>query len=79
VLHGPSVENAREAAQLLGACGAAERVADAPDLARALVGALRDPARTAALGAAGRAALEAHRGTLARTLALIDRARGTAR
>ncbi len=79
VLHGPHVENAREAAELLGACGGGERVADAADLARAVVGALRDPARTAALGAAGRAALEAHRGALARTLALIDRMRGAAR
>jgi 3-deoxy-D-manno-octulosonic-acid transferase len=79
VLHGPHVENAREAAALLAACGGAERVADAPDLARAVVGALRDPARTAALGAAGRAALEVHRGSLAKSLALIDRVREAAR
>jgi hypothetical protein len=44
-----------------------------------VVGALRDPARTNALGAAGRAALEAQRGALARTLALIDRVRGATR
>jgi 3-deoxy-D-manno-octulosonic-acid transferase len=72
VLHGPHVESVREAAELLAACGAAERVVDAPDLARAVVGALRDPARTAALGAAGRDALAARRGALARTLALVD-------
>jgi 3-deoxy-D-manno-octulosonic-acid transferase len=79
VLHGPHVQNVREAAELLGACGAAERVADGAELARAVVGALRDPARTNALGAAGRAALEAQRGALARTLALIDRVRGVTR
>jgi 3-deoxy-D-manno-octulosonic-acid transferase len=79
VLHGPHVENAREAAELLAACGAAERVVDAPDLARAVVGALRDPARSAALGAAGRAAVEANRGALERTLALIDSLQGSAR
>jgi 3-deoxy-D-manno-octulosonic-acid transferase len=72
VLHGPHCENAREAEALLGACGGAERVADAADLARAVVGALRDPARTSALGEAGRAALEAQRGALARSLGLID-------
>jgi len=72
VLHGPHYENAREAAELLRASGGGERVTDAEDLARAIVGALRDPQRASALGAAGRAALEAHRGALARTLALID-------
>jgi 3-deoxy-D-manno-octulosonic-acid transferase len=79
VLHGPHVESGREAAELLAACGAAERVADATDLARAVVGALRDPARTATLGAAGRAALEGRRGALERTLALIDGLIGAAR
>jgi 3-deoxy-D-manno-octulosonic-acid transferase len=79
VLHGPHVENVREAAQLLAGCGAGQRVADAPDLARAVVGALRDPERTRALGAAGRAALEANRGALARTLGLIERLAADAR
>jgi len=72
VLHGPHCENARDAEELLRASGGGERVVDAADLARAVVGALRDPARTAALGAAGRAALEGHRGALARTIARID-------
>lgn len=76
VLHGPHVEHTRDAAELLGACGGAERVADAADFARAVVGTLRDPARASARGSAGRAALEAHRGSLARTLALIERVRG---
>lgn len=76
VLHGPHIENAREAAELLGACGAAERVADAADLARAIVGALRDPQRANKRGAAGLAALAAHRGALARTLTLLDSLRG---
>jgi 3-deoxy-D-manno-octulosonic-acid transferase len=79
VLHGPHVANARGAADLLGACGGAERVLDAADLARAVVGALRDPARTRARGEAARAALEANRGALARTLALLGRVRGAAR
>ncbi|MBM4384226.1 MAG: 3-deoxy-D-manno-octulosonic acid transferase [Deltaproteobacteria bacterium] len=78
VLHGPHVANAREAAELLGACGGAERVLDAADLARAVVGALRDPARASARGAAGRAATLANRGALERTLALLDRVRGAA-
>ena len=78
VLHGPHVENAREAAELLAACGAAQRVVDAPDFARAVVGALRDPARSEALGAAGRTALEANRGALSRTLALLDALLGAA-
>lgn len=78
VLHGPHIENTREAAELLGACGGAERVADAADLARAIVGALRDPQRARECGAAGLAALAAHRGALARTLALLDSLRGGA-
>ncbi len=76
VLHGPHCGNTREAAELLGACGGAERVSDAADFARAIVGALRDPARSSERGAAGRAAIAAHRGALARTLALLDSLRG---
>jgi 3-deoxy-D-manno-octulosonic-acid transferase len=79
VLHGPHVANVREAAELLSASGGSERVADALDLARAVVGALRDPNRARARGAAGRVALEAQRGALARTLALLALARGAAR
>jgi len=79
VLHGPHVESAREAAELLGRCGGAERVADAVDLARAVVGALRDPEQARARGAAGLAALAANRGALARTIALIASLRRCAR
>jgi 3-deoxy-D-manno-octulosonic-acid transferase len=79
VLHGPHVESAREAAELLGRCGGAERVADALDLARAVVGALRDPEQARARGEAGLAALAANRGALARTIALIDSLRRGAR
>jgi 3-deoxy-D-manno-octulosonic-acid transferase len=79
VLHGPHVENTREAAELLGSSGGAERVLDAADLARAVVGALRDPARARERGAAARAAIERNRGALERTLALLDRVRGAPR
>jgi 3-deoxy-D-manno-octulosonic-acid transferase len=73
VLHGPHVGNVAESARLLGAVQAALRVEDATALGEALCGALRDPVKNAARGAAGRTALAAHRGSAARTLALVER------
>jgi 3-deoxy-D-manno-octulosonic-acid transferase len=73
VLFGPHVERARESAALLLAAGAAEQVADADALARAVVAALADPGAARARGARARAALAAHRGASERAVALIER------
>jgi 3-deoxy-D-manno-octulosonic-acid transferase len=70
---GPHVANAREMEALLSAAGAGERVDDAAGLARALVAALADPVAASARGAAGRAALDAHRHALERSVALVER------
>jgi 3-deoxy-D-manno-octulosonic-acid transferase len=73
VLFGPELANVRESAALLLEADAAQRVADAPALAAAVVEALREPARAAERGARGRAALAAHRGATERSVALIER------
>jgi 3-deoxy-D-manno-octulosonic-acid transferase len=72
VVFGPHTENARAAADLLLACGAGERVSDAAGLAGAVVRALADPAAATLRGAAGLRALEAHRGSVERTAALVE-------
>jgi 3-deoxy-D-manno-octulosonic-acid transferase len=72
VLFGPSTSNAREAAELLLACGAGRRVRDLQELVRAVVEALGDPAAARARAAAGRHALDEHRGSAARSLALVQ-------
>ncbi|HVH04880.1 MAG TPA: glycosyltransferase N-terminal domain-containing protein [Myxococcota bacterium] len=72
-LFGPSTENTRDAADLLLARGGARRVADAAELAAAVVEALRDPAAAAARGERARDALAPHRGATARTIALLER------
>jgi 3-deoxy-D-manno-octulosonic-acid transferase len=64
--------NAREAAALLLACGAGGRVENGAALASALIAALRDPEAARRRAEAGRRALEEHRGTAARSLALIE-------
>lgn len=74
VLFGPHTANVRDAAALLRETGAGRGVADADALARAVVATLRD-AGAAERAARGRHALEAHRGTTARTLALLDEVR----
>jgi 3-deoxy-D-manno-octulosonic-acid transferase len=74
VLHGPHVANARHAAELVAKVGAGERVADATALASALRAALADPEAAHTRGAAGRAALEDHRGASARSAALVEEA-----
>ncbi len=72
VLFGPSVANARHVADLLLQCGAGRRVASASALSDAVVEALRDPVATRARGEAGRSALETHRGSADRSLALVE-------
>jgi 3-deoxy-D-manno-octulosonic-acid transferase len=73
VLFGPHVANTGESAALLLEAGAADRVADAVALARAVVEALAQPAEAKARGARGAAALAAHRGAAARCVELIER------
>ncbi len=68
---GPSMENFREMAELFDRAGAWRRVEDARALGRAWEAWLADPAAAARVGAAGAAIVEANRGALARTLALL--------
>jgi 3-deoxy-D-manno-octulosonic-acid transferase len=72
---GPYTANARDVAELLLAAGGARRVADAAELARCALEALRAPAEEAARGARAAAALAPHRGATRRSVALLDRVR----
>ena len=72
VLFGPHTENAKNAADLLLACGAGERVADAQALAAAAARWLADPNAAAQRGSRGREALEAHRGSVECNAALVE-------
>lgn len=78
VLYGPHTQNVRHAVELLEASGAGRSVADAEAFARVATGWLSDPEGTRALGELGRAALEPHRGSTARSLALIESVRSGA-
>jgi len=71
VLTGPADANGREIAALLTDLGAVRRVADAHELAVALHELLADSALRARLGALGRNAVAANRGSVARVLDLI--------
>jgi 3-deoxy-D-manno-octulosonic-acid transferase len=71
VVYGGHVANARQAAALLEAAGAGERVADPGELAAALGAALAVPETARARGAAGRSALATHRGSSERSAALV--------
>lgn len=73
VLYGPHTGKVRHAVEILETSGAGRVAADADELARAALAWLADPEKTRALGAAGRAALEPHRGSTARSAALIER------
>jgi 3-deoxy-D-manno-octulosonic-acid transferase len=73
VLFGPHTENFRDTVEQLLAAGGARQVADAEDLARALLEDLDDPEAAASRGAAGRAFVLAQDGAAARTLAELDR------
>jgi 3-deoxy-D-manno-octulosonic-acid transferase len=72
VLFGPQMHNFIAARDLLLEAQAALQVADAEGLAAQLAALLGDPARRAAMGAAGREAVAANRGALQRLLALLD-------
>ncbi|MBV8910690.1 MAG: lipid IV(A) 3-deoxy-D-manno-octulosonic acid transferase [Gammaproteobacteria bacterium] len=72
ILTGPNTYNNAEIAQLMVTRGAAEVVHDASGLAARLGELLEDPQARASLGAQGRAAVEANRGSLGRLLALIE-------
>ena len=68
---GPSMDNFREIAEAFDAAGAWRRTADAGELARVWAGWLDEPEAAAALGERGARLVAAHRGALARTLALL--------
>jgi len=71
VVVGPSMDNFREIAEAFDAAGAWRRVAGAGELAAVFAAWLDAPAAAAELGGRGAALVEAHRGALARTLALL--------
>ncbi len=75
VVHGPHIENQRSQVRLLRPLGVLRRVERDGDLGPALGRLWADDER-AELGARGRAALEAHRGALGRSLELVLEARG---
>ena len=72
VLTGPHNFNSEEIAQLLLDAGAARVVTDSLQLAHSVSGLFADPARRTAMGAAGKAVLDANRGALDRLLGLIE-------
>jgi 3-deoxy-D-manno-octulosonic-acid transferase len=80
VLFGPHTQNARHSAEILEAVGAGIRVADAEQLARAVVALLADPEEARRRGEAGQRALAAHRGSAERAAELTESllARGAA-
>ncbi len=73
VVYGPHVHNFAQEAALLEQAGAAWRVADEGELARAIGALLADPERRARMGRAGEAAVERQKGAAALTLAALDR------
>lgn len=72
VVTGPHNENAADIAALLLACGAAQVTEDAGGLGAAISGLLGDEDARRQRGIAGREAILANRGALARLLALVD-------
>ncbi len=72
VITGPYQSNGREVAQLLLQEGAAIQVADGRELAAGLKRLFADPATRQRMGAAGREAVNANRGSVARLVALIE-------
>ena len=73
VLVGPNTFNFAEVTDLLLERGAAQRIADAEELAQALQRLLEDPARRRSMGEAARRTVEEERGAVARTLAIVER------
>jgi 3-deoxy-D-manno-octulosonic-acid transferase len=74
ILIGPSTRNFAEAAREAIACGAARSIRDADDLVNQVNAMLANAEARRAMGAAGRAFAERHRGATARTLEMISRA-----
>jgi 3-deoxy-D-manno-octulosonic-acid transferase len=72
VITGPHTQNGAEIARLLIEAGGALEVVDAAALAEAARELLTDPALRERIGGRGRRFVEAHRGSLARLLALIE-------
>lgn len=72
VLFGPDTENCRAVCQALERAGAALRLADETALIFALRDLLGDPARVAAMGAAGREVAAAGRGVIERAMQLLE-------
>ncbi len=72
VLTGPYYSNGRDVARLMLERGAALQVADAGELAAALVRWLADPEERRRVGAIGRHIVESNRGSVARLLELIE-------
>jgi 3-deoxy-D-manno-octulosonic-acid transferase len=70
-LYGPHTENFADEVALLARSGGGVQVADAESLRRELAGMVADPARAAAIGARGRAAVLAARGGTAKSLELV--------
>jgi 3-deoxy-D-manno-octulosonic-acid transferase len=70
-IYGSHTANVRHSASILEYAGAGLRVSDAASLADTLVSLLRDPSAARARGAAGRAALAAHRGSVERGAELV--------
>lgn len=71
VLFGPDMGDFRRPARLLIAAGGGRQVRDAEDLARQAATLLSDPDRRRSMGSAARGVFMAHRGAVARTLAVI--------
>jgi len=71
VLIGPHTFNFTQASELAVSAGAAERVATAAELIEKTEALLADPARRVAMGEAGRAFAERHRGATRRIMALL--------
>lgn len=71
-IYGPHTANVRHSVSILEYCEAGLRVSDAAALGDTLISLLRDPAAARARGAAGRAALAAHRGSVARGAELVE-------
>jgi len=72
VITGPYQSNGRDIAQLLLEAGGVIEVADAAELARTVRLLWADPERRLRIGAGGRQAVEANRGSVARLLEIIE-------
>ncbi|HKS07063.1 MAG TPA: glycosyltransferase N-terminal domain-containing protein [Gemmatimonadaceae bacterium] len=74
VVHGPGWRDSPDAGRLIAA-GAGAAVADGAELARTLIGWLRDPASARGVGAHGTAFVQSHLGAADRALSLISELR----